>query len=46
MLETALALGSLDRDEAAGAPALAEQFRASVRGSELEGAALELRPGL
>ena len=43
MLDTARALGRLSRDEAAGAPALMEQIRDSVRGSELDGAALELR---
>ena len=46
MLDTALALGRvgrLGRDEAAGAPALIEQIRDSVRGSELDGTALELR---
>ena len=42
MLDTALALGRLDRDEAAGAPALAEQIRDSVRGSELDAATLDL----
>ena len=46
MLDTALALdrlGRVGREEAAGAPALIEQIRDSVRGSELDGAALELR---
>ena len=46
MLDTALALDRLGRlggEEAATAPALIEQIRDSLRGSELDGAALELR---
>ena len=41
-LETALALGRLGRDDAAAAPPLAERIRNSVRGSELDGATLDL----
>ena len=46
MLDTALALGRLGRDEAAAAPALAEQIRNSVRGSALDAATLDLGMGL
>lgn len=42
MLDAALALGRLGRDEAAGAAALAEQIRNSVCGSELDAATLDL----
>ena len=42
MLDAALALGRLGRDEVAAAPALAEQIRNSVRGSELDAATLDL----
>lgn len=46
MLDTALALGQLGRDETAGATALAEQIRHSLCDSELDGATLDLGTGL
>ena len=43
MLDTALALGRLGCDEAAGALPLSEMIRGSVLGSELDGSTLDLR---
>jgi hypothetical protein len=43
MLDTALALGRLGRDEGAGALPLSEKIRDSLRGSELDMAALDLQ---
>ena len=42
-LDTALALGRLGCDEAAGTLSLSETIRDSVRGSELDGSMIDLR---